>query len=95
MDPLMQLTLGVEILNSIVLLGLLYIFFQNFKALKSKVALGLIIFSGVLLLQNLTAITLHFMKLSVYTQETTLHAFILSLIQLIALIVLFWISWKE
>jgi len=95
MDELMQFTLGIEILNSLILIGLLWIFSQNYKALKTKISLGLIIFSSLLLLQNLTAIALNFLMMNYYSMETELPAFILSLIQLIALIVLFWISWKE
>lgn len=95
MDLLMQLTLGAEILNSLLLLGLLNIFVQNYKAMKTKISLGLIVFSGLLLLQNLTAIAFNFLMMNYYSMETELPAFILALIQLIALIVLFWISWKE
>ena len=95
MDLLMQLTLGAEVLNSLLLLGLLNIFVQNYKAMKTKISLGLIIFSAVLLLQNLTAIAFNFLMMNYYSMQTELPAFVLALIQLIALIVLFWISWKE
>ena len=95
MDLLMQLALGAEILNSLLLLGLLNIFVQNYKAMKTKISLGLIIFSSLLLLQNLTAIAFNFLMMNYYSMQTELPAFILALIQSIALIVLFWISWKE
>ncbi len=95
MDEFMMYTLYLEGLNTIFLAGLLYIYIPNYKALKSLTGAGLILFSLVLLIQNLAGIFLHFTGGELYAKMLAVQVFGLKLIETIAILVLSYSAWKE
>ncbi|QQR93053.1 MAG: hypothetical protein IPJ89_02315 [Candidatus Iainarchaeum archaeon] len=95
MDEFMMYTIYVEGFNALLSVALLYIYAQNYRALKSSVGMGLMIFSFVLFLQNAGGILLHFTSGEVYTTMVATQVFALKLIEGIALIALAYSAWKE
>lgn len=91
----MELTVIFEIVNVALLLFLLNVYVQNYREMKTHLGLGLIIFAGFLLLQNLIGIYFHFVMIEYYSFEVMWHARVLSGIQTVALIVLSYVTWKE
>jgi hypothetical protein len=85
----------LEGLNALLSLALLYVYAQNYRALKSGVGMGLLIFSFVLLLQNAAGLYLHFTSGEVYASMVATQVFALKLVETIALIVLAYTAWKE
>ncbi|MBI4043843.1 MAG: hypothetical protein HY393_03485 [Candidatus Diapherotrites archaeon] len=90
----MDVTVALEILNVVLLVGLLYVFMQNYRSMKTHFGLGLILFAGILLLQNLAALGFHWFMVAYYTKEVAFHALALKALESAALIVLSWITWK-
>lgn len=95
MDEFMMFTIYAEGLNALLAAGLLYVYAQNYRALKSSVGLGLVIFSFVLLVQNLGGIFLHFSSGEVYAKMVATQVFALKFIETIALLALAYAAWKE
>lgn len=84
----------VSILNVVLLISLLWIYVKGYKIMKSKFALGLILFAGLLLIQNLMAIYFQFAMIMYYSAEVAGFALILNGLEALALISLGYISWK-
>ncbi len=95
MEEFMMWTIYLEGLNALLSLGLLYVYAQNYRALKSSVGLGLMIFSLVLLLQNTGGIFLHFSSGEVYAKMVATQVFGLKLVESLALLVLSYTAWKN
>lgn len=95
MDEFMMFTIYLEGLNALLSLGLLSIYTQNYRALKSSVGMGLMIFALVILLQNAGGIILHFTSGEVYASMVATQVFGLKLIESIALVALAYSAWKE
>ncbi len=88
-------TLYLEGINTLILAGLLTVYVSNYKALRSLSGLGLIVFSLLLLVQNLAGIYLHFTGGELYDKMSSLHVFGLKVLETMALIILAYSAWKE
>ena len=95
MEEYMMYTLYLEGINTLLLLVLLYVYGSNYRALKTMAGAGLILFSLVLLIQNLAGIFLHFTGGELYGKMAAMHVFILKLVETLALSVLTYSAWKE
>lgn len=95
MDEFMMYTLYLEGLNAVLLLGLLFVYVPNYRALQSMTGAGLILFSLVLLIQNLAGIYLHLTGGELYGKMAVLHVFGLKVLETIALGMLVYSAWKE
>ena len=92
--------IGVGIVNISLLLGLLYIYWNSYHKLKSEFTIGLLYFTLVLLAQNIFATVFLVLLLisgaGTHNPEGIEHLLELSainLIQLVALSILFKITW--
>lgn len=94
MEPLMAATTVLTGISTLVLIGLLYVYTQNLKKIKSKFTIGLFIFAALFLLQNLISIYFYFTMIAYYVPEVTVHVFIFTLLQAIAFLVLLKITWE-
>jgi hypothetical protein len=89
------LSLGVNLINVFILLLLLYVYTKNYRYIKSKYNLGLLVFSLLFLIENLIII-----HLGIFSWPTTIddivmtHMIIIDSIELIGLLVLLYITWK-
>ncbi len=91
----MELAIILEAINSLLLLTLLYVYFGNYRQMRSNFTLGLIVFAAFLLLQNLVALYFHLMMVDYYSGAVMQHALVLNSLQTIALVVLNYVTWKE
>jgi hypothetical protein len=82
----------IGIINICLLVALCYIYYQNFREIKSQFNIGLLVFSGFLLLQSIF-LTLSLMFHGGFGPGTGLLLCINNLILLISLAVLLKISW--
>jgi len=79
----------------VILVALLYIYSSNFRTLRAPLSLGLIVFAGLFLLENLAAIYFY-----VTMSETGLGASVampmlaLNAVELIGFATLFYVSWR-
>lgn len=91
----MMFTIYLEGLNALLSLALLAAYTQNYRALKSNVGMGLMIFAFVLLLQNAAGLYLHFTSGDIYAPMAAAEVFGLKGIETVALIILAYTAWKE
>jgi hypothetical protein len=86
---------GINIINIVILIILLYIFSKNYRHIKSNYNLGLIIFSLIFIVENLTILHLGIFEWpSVIENVILLHMIIVDFIELLGLITLLYITWK-
>ncbi|MBN2330587.1 MAG: hypothetical protein JXC85_02125 [Candidatus Aenigmarchaeota archaeon] len=89
------MTPGINAINAIILVALLYIFVKNYRNIKSNYNFGLLLFSSLFLAQNLLMLHLGiFMWPSGITEDIMLHILVVNVIQLLGLIPLLYITWK-
>lgn len=94
MGFMLNLATGTEIVNVILLAGLIYIYLQNYRRMHSKFSLGLLFFAAFFLIQNLMAIYFQVAMVNYYTPEVSEQVFILNSIQTLGLLVLSFVTWK-
>lgn len=82
--------------NLILLAILTYIWVQNYRTFRTPLVLGLIIFSVVLLLENLVAVYFFFAEEMLYGYEPIVHQVMLALrsLQFVALLSLVYVTMK-
>ena len=97
---LIYAAIGVGIANVGLLSGLVYFYWDSYKQLKSKFTTGLLYFSTILLIENILAILalaiFSILGVEIHEMGGTEIYFILLLVntaQLIALAILFKITW--
>lgn len=95
MDELMMGLIYLEGLNAVLAAILLWLFAQNYRALKSTAGLGLLLFSVVFFLQNVSGTYLHFTTGEFYAKMIATHAFMLELVETVALAALLYTTWNE
>ncbi len=81
-------------INIVLILGLLYIYLQNYRGVKSKYTVGLIIFALLFLVQ--TSMSIYYdasmiMYSTVYAENV---AKILEAVKAVSFAILLWISWE-
>ncbi|HML05611.1 MAG TPA: hypothetical protein VK426_07555 [Methanobacterium sp.] len=97
---LIYVAIIVGIANSGILIGLVYFYRESYKQLESKFTIGLLYFTSILLIQNILAIIALalFLVLGVELHEfrgTEIYSILLlvNVAQLVALSILFKITW--
>ena len=86
-------TTGVCLVNVGLLGGLMYIYQSGYSQLKSRFGLGLLVFAGLLVLQNMLFIYFYFAEGDVF-DNTLPYVMTANLVQTLALLVLSWVSWR-
>lgn len=93
MAMMMQMTWGLEMVNVIILLAVLYVYVQNYRALKARFVLGLIFFAFLLLMENIVSLYFNYtMMLSFSPVESEL--LYIKTLQTLALGFLAYVTWK-
>ncbi len=90
----MMCTFAFEAISSLLLLALLRVYYRNYRLIKAKFTLGLLVFAALLLLQNLVGIYYRFTMMNFYNLEATEGVAIIRGIEVVALAVLLYISWE-
>lgn len=94
MEMAIESAIGLQVVNIILLAILISIYIKCLTKMKSNFTVGLLIFSGFLLIQNLVGLYLGVSSLGVMTEPFENYAFAINFMQTMALAALFWISWK-
>jgi hypothetical protein len=96
MQPTLMLATGVAGLNVVLLLILTGIWVRNYRTFGSDMTLGLIVFGGVLLVENLTAIYYFLSQQNLYAEMEPVGTAVLVLrvLQFVALAFLTWVTAK-
>ncbi|SCG85959.1 hypothetical protein [Methanobacterium congolense] len=100
LNVIQYVAIGIGAVNISLLFGLLYIYWTSYKKIKSEFTIGLLYFTLVLLLQNVLATGVLVMLLisgagthNPEGMEHLVELFTLNAIQLVALGILFRITW--
>ncbi len=94
MDPLIQLTAVISLINIAILAVLLLVYARIYKSSKAVFTLGLIFFSIMMVSQNIIAVYAYFAMAQLYSPE--LYPYILGIhfTELVGLAVLLKITWS-
>ena len=90
----MKATFVLTSINIFLLLALGYVYGRNWFKMKSSFTLGLLLFTIVFLIQDLTSFYFYVVNMPYFVEMVSLHVLILTTLQTIAFIVLNIISWK-
>ena len=85
---------GATIISALILISLLFVYWRNYKQIKSKFCKGLIIFALLLLLQNVIAIQVHGTMMSKCPTEISGPLFIINFLEAVGLGALLYVTWK-
>ena len=91
---LMKFITILTIISTLILCGLLYVYFKNLKQIKSKFTIGLFIFAVLFLIQNLVSLYFYITMMDYYVPTVETHVFIFTLLQTIGFAVLLKITWE-
>ena len=94
MAMLMNITTILTGISTLLLLGLLYVYYKNLKSIKSKFTIGLFIFAGLLLLQSLVSLYYYLTMMDYYVPAVEKHVFIFTLLQTVGFGILLKITWE-
>lgn len=92
--PLLYLDTLVSIGNIVLLILLLYVYWNNYRKIKSSFTLGLIMFAGLLLLQNILFSSFLLFHQAFRVAGLDIPLFILNVTEFAALAILLIITWK-
>ncbi len=84
----------VNILNIILVIALLVVYIRNFAKIRSGFTLGLIIFAGVFLIQNIALLYFTMHVIPVMDKAADSFTMVFSLLQTAAFAVLNYITWR-
>lgn len=90
----MKAITALTIVSTLLLLGLLYVYYKNLKKIKSKFTFGLFIFALLFLIQNLVSLYYYLTMMDYYVPEVEMHVFIFTLLQAIGFSILLKITWE-
>jgi len=90
----MSITTILTGISTLLLLGLIYVYYQNLRKIKSSFTVGLLIFAILFLTQNIISLYYFITMMSYYAPEVEVHVFILTLLQTIGFGILLKITWK-
>jgi uncharacterized membrane protein YjjP (DUF1212 family) len=94
LGPYWVANITLAAVNVAVVAGLLYVYASNFGQLKSKLALGLITFSGVLVAQNVAAVFMYWQLAQKYTAIVAAPILLITVLETTGLLFLFWTTWR-
>lgn len=94
MELEMTLTFAFEAVSSALILALLYVYYRNYRQVKSKFTLGLLVFAALLLLQNFAGMYYRFTMMNFYNDEAAAGVALIRGIEVLALAVLLYVSWE-
>ena len=94
LGPFWAANIGLAVVNLCVVTGLLYVYAKNFGALRSKFAIGLVVFSGFLVVQNVVAALMYWNLAQTYTAAVAAPILLITALETTGLLFLFWVTWR-
>ena len=89
-----MISIAVHGINVLLTLSLLYIYSQNYRKIKSRYTIGLMVFAFIFLVQSLMGLYFDLSMKMYYSSEAEKIALFLEGIKAVALAVLLKISWE-
>ncbi len=93
-QPILYLDTLVSLANIVLLILLLYVYWGNYRKIKSDFTLGLIMFAGLLLLQNILFSSFLLFHQAFRVSQLGIPLFIMNITEFLALAILLTITWK-
>jgi len=90
----MKLTFFFIILNISFLFALFFVYAKNWLKLKSAFTSGLLLFTIIFLVQNITSVYFYITNMPYFVNMVSMHAFVLTILQTCAFLVMNIITWK-
>jgi hypothetical protein len=94
LGPIWAANIALAAVNMCVVAGVLYIYTRNFSALRSKLALGLIAFSSILVIQNVAAALMYWQLAQAYSAAVAIPILVITALETTGLLFLFWVTWR-
>ncbi len=94
LGPFWAANIALAVVNMVVVASVLYIYTKNFGALRSKLALGLIAFSSILVIQNIAATFMYWQLAQAYTAAVAIPILMITALETTGLLILFWVTWR-
>jgi len=94
LGPFWAANVALAAVNMLVVAGVLYVYAKNFGALRSKLALGLIAFSSILVIQNVAAMFMYWHLAQAYTAAVAIPILVITTLETTGLLFLFWATWR-
>ncbi len=92
--PIWAVNIALAVVNILVVAGVLYVYTKNFGALRSRLALGLIAFSSILVIQNVAAGVMYWQLAQTYTAAVAIPILVITVLETTGLLFLFWVTWR-
>ena len=89
-----EISFVLHIINILLILGLLYIYIQNYLKMKSKYTIGLMIFASFFLIQSLMGLYFDISMVMYSSLQAEQAAIILEAVKSVGFAILLWISWE-
>jgi hypothetical protein len=93
MNMMMTSTTILTAISVVLLLILFIIHVKNFMRIKSKLLVGLMIFTGIFLIQNIFSLYYSLKMMQYYAPAVETLVLVLSLLQTLAFAIMLWITW--
>ena len=84
----------LHVVNIILVLVILYIYLQNYRKLKSKYTIGLMLFSSLFLVHTIMGLYFDLSMIMYSTKEAELASMALEAVKTISFSILLWISFE-
>ena len=91
---IMNITTILTGISTILLLGLVYVYYKNLRKIKSNFTIGLLIFAILFMIQNIVSLYYFITMMDYYVPEFETHVFIFTLLQTIGFGILLKITWE-
>lgn len=91
---MIESSLGLEVLNMILLSILIFFYVRNLTKFRSSVTTGLLVFAVFLLVQNVMGLFFGLSSLQSMSESFENYVFFMNFMETIALLALFWVTWK-
>lgn len=89
-----QMVLGINGVNVLLTILLIYVYFRNHRIVKSKITLGMLFFAVAFLIEN--ALSLYFYNSLLMQGITSITTFnlVVKSFEMVGLVVLLYVTWK-
>ena len=94
MEFSMKATFVLTVINIVFLLALFFVYGKNWLSLKSAFTSGLVLFTLIFLIQNITSVYFYLANTPYFVDMVSMHVFILTVLQTCAFCVMNIISWR-
>ena len=89
-----SIVLGINGINIMLTIVLIFIYARNLKLVKSKMTLGMIFFAGAFLIENVMSLYFYYSLLMQGINYITTFNLVVKFLEMIGLLVLLYVTWE-